>query len=64
MDDAATELQLPEGIWAGHADVARAVREVLVPSRHYTVVASVGHNRVWRKTVCDLAEAKHGAAAI
>jgi hypothetical protein len=58
MDDAATELKLPEGIWPGHVDVARAVREVLVPSHHYATIASVGHNRVWRKTVGDLSEAK------
>lgn len=49
MDDASTELRLPRGIWPGHADVGRAVREVLEPMHIFARVGSVGHLRVWRK---------------
>jgi len=53
MDDASTELRLPAGIWPGHADVGRAVREILEPMQNFARVASVGHLRVWRKTTGD-----------
>lgn len=49
MDDAATELKLPNDIWPGHPDVSRAVRELLLPDPRFAIVASVGHLRVWRK---------------
>jgi hypothetical protein len=49
MDDAATVLRLPPGIWPGHADVGRAVQEVLQKDGRFKEVVAVGHVRVWRK---------------
>jgi hypothetical protein len=51
MDDSSTELQLPEGIFPGHTDVGRAVRELLVTNPHFTELIAVGHVRVWQRTM-------------
>ena len=31
MDDSSSDLNLPEGIWRGHPDVGRAVKDILIP---------------------------------
>lgn len=49
MDDAASELKLPPGIFPGHPDVGRAVREILQPDCRFDEILSVGHVRLWRK---------------
>jgi Methyltransferase domain len=50
IDDASAGLDLPAGIWPGHADVGRAVREIFEPMRGFTRIVAVGQLLVWRKT--------------
>ena len=50
MDDASVSLEMPEGIWRGHADVGRAVRELIEPNPYLHDLLAVGHLRVWRKS--------------
>ena len=50
MDDASVLLDLPEGIWPGHADVSRAVDDVLRLDDRFSEIMAVGHLRVWRNT--------------
>jgi hypothetical protein len=50
MDDASCELNMPDGIWRGHADVGRAVRELLDTDQRFSERLAVGHLRVWQKT--------------
>jgi hypothetical protein len=49
MDDASAGLDLPAGIWPGHTDVGRAVREIIEPMRGFRRVVAVGQLLVWRK---------------
>ena len=51
IDDASAGQDLPAGLWPGHADVGRAVREILVPMSGFTRVVAVGQLLVWRKTI-------------
>jgi len=50
MDDASCELNMPEGIWPGHVDVGRAVRELLQPDQRFVERLAIGHLRVWQKS--------------
>jgi len=49
MDDASSELDMPDGIWRGHPDVGRAVREIVEPDQNFHERLAIGHLRVWQK---------------
>jgi hypothetical protein len=49
MDDASAGLDLPAGIWPGHTDVGRAVRDIIEPMRGFSRIVAVGQLLVWRK---------------
>jgi hypothetical protein len=49
MDDASSELNMPNGIWAGHPDVGRAVRELLEPDQRFVERLAIGHLRIWQR---------------
>lgn len=49
MDDASLFLEDPAGQFKGHADVGKAIQDVLDKHPDFQHVYAVGHNRVWRK---------------
>lgn len=52
IDDSANNLHLPNGYFRGHADVSRAVDELLPPfatNDSFEFQFNVVHNRVWKK---------------
>lgn len=49
FDDASKFLNMPKGIWRGHVDVSKAVRDVVERNDSYKEVFACGHNRVFRK---------------
>ena len=49
MDDASSLIQDPYGVFVGHADVARAVKDKLDNNNEVQHLFAIGHNRVWRK---------------
>jgi hypothetical protein len=49
LNDASCHLPLPDHIWRGHEDVARAVRELIESNRTFSERLAIGHLRVWQK---------------
>lgn len=51
FDDASSFLNMPKKIFVGHADVGKAVRDMIEPNKSYKEIFACGHNRVFRR-VC------------
>jgi hypothetical protein len=49
MDDASLYIDYPHGIFLGHPDVSRAVKEHIDGNDSFLPIYNIGHNRVWRK---------------
>jgi hypothetical protein len=49
MDDASLYIDNPYGIFLGHPDVGRAIKDTLDTFNNFKHLYAVGHNRIWKK---------------
>jgi hypothetical protein len=49
LDDASLYIKHPHGLFLGHPDVGRAIKDKVDPSTSLKHLYAVGHNRVWKK---------------